>query len=351
MRRASPRSVSASRPLTRAAHAVVLGTAVAFATQIRGETLETHAVARKKTGVVPLLLQQGMREPEHDRDVGIRARRQPFRAEKVRHVVAQGTDIDEGHSGFARLAHGAALDVAGDAAVVDLAVLERHSAEADHELGVLDDRGPARVLALDPGEAPHDVRHDVLGRGEAVGIDGTGEAADEVQQAVKVALGVVKLSGAAPPVGAGKDRGVAVDAPHPLDLGRDETFGVVPGHRNQGLGPAPLRRRARTVVEVRAPHRRLHDANRRVHALDKAPPDRGGILVAIDGQQLADSPPLHPHTVRAVVVRGPRHGAGFNHCSVTSEQVCPSYPGILRAHSHAARAYFSACVAVSPGTA
>ena len=257
MRRASPRSISASRPLKLRRPRHILGPAVGLATQVGGEALEPDAVTREEVFVVPALFEQGMCESEHDRDVAVRPGRKPLRVEEVRHVVAQGTHVDEGDSGLARLAHVAALGVAGDAAVVDLAVLERHPSEADHELGVPDDRGPARVLTLEPGEGTHDVRHDVLGRGEAVGVDGAGEAAGEVQQAIQVALGVVELPGAAPAVGAGEDRGVAVGAPHPFDLRRDQAFGLVPGHGHEGLRPASLRRRARAVVEPGASHRGL----------------------------------------------------------------------------------------------
>ena len=313
MRRASLRSVSASRPLKRAAHATSLGRPSDFAAQVGGEALEADAVAREEVRVVPAFLEQGVRKTEHDGDVGVRSGREPLRVEEVRHVVAQGTHVDEGDPRLARLAHVAALGVAGDAAVVDLAVLERHPSEADHELGVLDDRGPARVLALEPGEGAHDVRHDVLRRGEAVGVDGAGEATDQVQQAVQVALGVVELSGAAPAVGAGKDGSVAVGAAHALDFGGDEAFGFIPRHRNEGLRPAPFRRRARPMVEPGTAHRRFHDAQRRVHALGEGVPYRGRIFVALHRKQLAHPPVLHPDPIGAVVVRGAGHRLEFSH--------------------------------------
>ena len=68
---------------------------VRFTRQIGGKSLETNAILRKENFIMQLFDIEGMCETEHERDVGVGARRPPFGVQIVRGVIATGRDANE----------------------------------------------------------------------------------------------------------------------------------------------------------------------------------------------------------------------------------------------------------------
>src|SRR5690606_30258660 len=96
---------------------------------------------------------------EHERRVRAGPDRQPHRGEVRMDVVAHGRDVHETDPGRATAALPTSGVVPADAARVGPGVLGRHAAEADDELAVRLDLGPARTTRPDaPRRAADDVR-------------------------------------------------------------------------------------------------------------------------------------------------------------------------------------------------
>lgn len=267
--RARLRIASASSPLIG-----VLGPAVDLAQKVRQETLEADAVAFEEGAIVQVLAHQGVRESQHHRHICVGSKRQPRRVQEVRGVVAKRTEVDELDALVARAAQPVARRVRRHAAGVDLGVLERDAAEHHHQLAVLGDGRPVGRPGQDLAQGADDVRQDHLGRGVAVGVDRAGVAARHVEEAMDLAMGVVKAPRARPAVGAGIDRLRPVLAPHPRDLTRDQVEGLVPVERHEGLGAAAGAVAAVPPFEPAGPDHGLRDAQRAVDGVGNRLADR-----------------------------------------------------------------------------
>ena len=194
----------------------VLWRIVVAAEQIAFEDVEAGAIARDKGAVPEIFDEQRVRERQHQRHVGADLDRQPPRAGRFRHVVAQRRDAVE-HGAAARgFLHRVALDVPADAAAGDIGILQRHAAEGQHRIGMLGDLIPGHVVARDGFVAAEDMRQD-HGRGAgAVAVHRAHIAAERhVQEAMNLALRVVETSGAGPAIGAAEHRGRAMFGPDP----------------------------------------------------------------------------------------------------------------------------------------
>ena len=132
----------------------VLRGPVPSAGEIENESLEPDRVFCQERLVMQTFGVERVSKTEHERDVGAGPGRHPLRTEAGEDVVSERRDVDERDPGIGRLAHVIALDVPSGAAGVDLAVLHRQSAERDHQVGVLDDRRPARVEGSSLNSSP-----------------------------------------------------------------------------------------------------------------------------------------------------------------------------------------------------
>ena len=215
----------------------------------------------------PLLVQR-VGQSEQERSVGIGPHRQPLRIEEVRRVLLEGTHVDEVDAVVPAALEPAPRDVASDPARVDLCVLQRDPAEHHHQLRVLRDHRPRGhgVQHVEELETEH-VRHDHLGRGGAVAVHRVGVAAEHLQEAVDLTLGVVKAPGAGPAVGAREDRLVAVQRLDPAELARREVEGLLPADGDEWLVTPAAAVLLRAALEPALAHRRLHDAGAVVNAV------------------------------------------------------------------------------------
>src|SRR5207244_5024009 len=156
---------------------------------------------------------------------------------------------DELAAALARRPHRLTLDVAADAAARDHTVLERHTAEGDHDLGLLDDLLPGHVPATDTLQRTEDMRKQHCRSAGAVTIDGADIPAERrVQEPVQLALRMVEAPGARPAIGAAEDRAGTVGIAHPRELTRQEIEHAVPRHRHEFVTAASIVG-ARTALE------------------------------------------------------------------------------------------------------
>ena len=157
--------------------------AVARAREVRLELVPARAALAQEALVVGADGDHRVREAHHQRDVGVRARRDPARPLRLVDVAADGTDVDEVDAGLARGQLGAPRHVPRESARVDLRVLEREAAERDDQLGVLRDLVPVRSRGVDRvGRAADDVRQDHLHGRAAVAVDRRRVAAVELRK-------------------------------------------------------------------------------------------------------------------------------------------------------------------------
>ena len=321
--------VWAPTPVMDSAQHRVPGEAVPRAREVGDESIEADRVLREERLVVEPFDVQGVREAEHERHVGVRTERNPLRPELRENVAPKRRDIDEPDTGIRRFAHVVALDVAPGAAVVDLAVLHRHPAECDQQIGVLDDRRPARVKGEQPEQHAEDMRQNDLPGREAVGVALVRMPADAVQEPPELARRVMELSGARPPVGAREDGPVSVRGDHACELARDEPVRLAPGNRDERLGAALRAIRIRAVLEPPLAHHRLGNPARIVEGVHHAVGDGRGIGVLFETVQRGQLPVAHHRAVRAPVCR--RQGQVLNRLGHGSMPKCPFQAVILPA--------------------
>lgn len=93
-----------------------LGHAVAAAHQVVLERGPAVAAAGDELAVVRTVADDLVHQGQHQRRVGVGPGRQPFELRLVGQVAPERTDADEAAAARRRFAHGAALDVAADAA-------------------------------------------------------------------------------------------------------------------------------------------------------------------------------------------------------------------------------------------
>ena len=141
-----------------------------------------------------------MREREHRRRVGSRHDRMPRGGDIRNEVAAQRAEQLERQPAPSRFGEARRQRVTSHATGADPRVLHVHPAERDDQLGVFEDRLPRCRAAEHLVGATDDVGEDHLGRAERVAVDRPGVTANAVQEAVQLALRVVKPTGARPAV-------------------------------------------------------------------------------------------------------------------------------------------------------
>ena len=103
-----------------------------------------------------------------------------------------------------------AQTVLADPATRDLSVARRDAAEHHDQSALPGDHAPTGRLLHVVSEIAHDVRHQDQCGVVAVVAFRAHEAAGRIQEALELALRMVKATGAGPAIGAGEDRLVAV---------------------------------------------------------------------------------------------------------------------------------------------
>ena len=196
-------------------------------------------VASQERGIVEVFGDEGVGEGEHDGDVGAGdgAGASGRRASSGRSSRMRAEEV-EGDAAGGEGAEVVADGVAGDAAGGDVGVLHGHAAEADDQLGVLGDDGPGGGVAEHVAHAADDAVEDDLARRVGVGVAGVDVAAERVQEAVELALGVVEAAGAGPAVGAAEDRLGAVVGVDAVEFGGEELGGGLPIDGDERVGAA-----------------------------------------------------------------------------------------------------------------
>ncbi|MCY1526730.1 hypothetical protein D9M68_617690 [compost metagenome] len=177
-----------------------LGLSVLLSTQVGGKAAKAHAVALQEGGVMQAFDEQGMRQTHHQRGVGVGAYRQPFESGARVQVVANRADVDKARARGGHPAQGTGDLMLTRAAGADLRVLGRHAAEGNEQGGMPGQHIPGGVDSHQFIHGGHDMRHQHACGSQAVGIGVAHIAADGVQEAVDLALGMMKAPGAGPAV-------------------------------------------------------------------------------------------------------------------------------------------------------
>lgn len=126
-----------------------------------------------------------------------------------------------------------------------------------------------------------DMRQNDGGGPKTVGVDGRGEAASEIEEALELALRMVEAPRAGPAIGSAEDGGIAVNRADALDLPGDERRRLVPADADElitaTVSAAPLRIFSR--CEPALAHHRVEDARRVVLEIEISRPDRRRLRV------------------------------------------------------------------------
>ena len=135
------------------------------------------------------------------------------------------------------------------------------AAEAHQQIGVLGDHRPVRGALEQVVVRAHHPGHDHPGGAETVGVPRKRVAAKQFEESVHLTLRVVEPARTGPAVGTAVDGLVAVGVDDAAQFAGEQFGEVVPGHRDELVGAAPVAR-ARPVLEPatsdgRAAHPRL----------------------------------------------------------------------------------------------
>ena len=114
---------------------------------------------------------QRVHQRQHQRGVGAGDVGDPSGAGLLGQIGAQRTDKDEIAAARGSARHGAALDMLADVPAGHHAVLQRHAAEGEHDLAVLDDLLPGHVALGQLLVVADDVRHQDRGGARTIGVD------------------------------------------------------------------------------------------------------------------------------------------------------------------------------------
>ena len=267
----------------------VLGEAVGGARQIGQEAVETDAMGGQELAVAKPFRVERMGQPQHQRDIGVGARGEPLGLQRRVHVAAHRPHQHEFDADATAGLQPLLLRVAPGSAGAHLAVAAGQAAEGDDQLSAPGDRFPAGVAQQHLLERAQDVGHDHLARGIAVAVARGGVAADAVEEAVKLALGVMEAPGAGPAVAAGVDRRIAMGAAHAAQLAGGEVERPLPADGDEGLAPAPRAVAAGAALQPPLAHRRLADAHRIVERARHGAAQPGRIGIA-RGRMHGDNP-------------------------------------------------------------
>jgi hypothetical protein len=142
----------------------VLRLAVGLAQQVALEHRPAGRKAVEECAIVPSFDHQRVHECKHQRDIGAGDVADPFGAGFVGQIAAQRADMHEFATARSGACHGAALDMLAGAAAGHHAVFQRHTAEGEHDLAVVDDLLPGHVALGQLLVVADDMRHHDGGR-------------------------------------------------------------------------------------------------------------------------------------------------------------------------------------------
>ncbi|MNE40237.1 hypothetical protein D3C80_1342360 [compost metagenome] len=117
---------------------------------------------------------------QHERNVGARNDRQPFRIHFRRKVVLKRGDGHEPGAASTGAGQFRPHDMSSYTATMHVGVLNRHSAEGDDEFCAALDRIPGDALAVDRVIRPQYMRDNDRCRAGTVGVDGSHVTAEHV---------------------------------------------------------------------------------------------------------------------------------------------------------------------------
>ena len=238
----------------------VLGLAVGLAQHVALEHRPADRIAIEESAIVQPFDDQRVHQRQHQGDIGAGDVADPLRAGFIRQIAAQRADMHELAAARRGARHRAALDMLAGAAAGHHAVLQRHATEGEHDIAVLDDLLPGYVALGQFLVVADDVRHHDGGGTRTIGVDRFDVAAHrDVQEAMDLALRVVKAAGARPAIGAAEHRARTEIVAHAGEFGAEQVQRVLPGHRNE-LVAAAARVRPALSFEPAAAHHRLRDA-------------------------------------------------------------------------------------------
>ncbi len=160
-----------------------------------------------------------------------------------------------------------------------LRVLARHAAEGDEQPCVRRQRPPIGVVGHETVHGVDDVRHDHPPGAQAVGVVVPHVPANAVQEAVQLALRVVKAPRAGPTVRATEEGLVTLLLAHAAQLTSHQLQGPVPGHLHERLTASQRRTCAWALLKPAAPHRRGSHAGPLPVGLQHGQADGGGVRV------------------------------------------------------------------------
>ena len=266
--------VFAGMPHTAAAHSGSFGLTVLLTHEVGAEGFEPDAILVQECLVVEALVKQRVGQTQHQRGVGVGAWRQPFRLEEIRGVVPYGADVHELDAVLLAAFEPAACGMLAQAAGADLSVLQRESPETDHKLRMPGDHRPRGGAAADGSPAvSKDMGDDDFPRRKAVGVDGPDIAAQLIQEAVQLTLGVVETTGGGPAVGSPENSRVPEGLPYSPQLAGDQVKRLVPAYGNEGFRTAAPAMMSGSSLQPTLAYHGLRDPAGVVHDVRDRPTD------------------------------------------------------------------------------
>ena len=176
-----------------------------------------------------------------------------------RQIIPQWADQHEFGAARTGLTQPVADDVAADAAAGNHRVLRCHAAEGNHQLGFRGDVVPGDGAARNVLIRPHRMGQDHGGGAGAIAVDGPDITAERVQEAVDLALCVMKPSGAGPAIRPAIHRFGAVRLVHAAQLCGEQVQRLRPFQLDEAVA-ATLRIRAGATFQPPLAHCRPGDA-------------------------------------------------------------------------------------------
>ncbi len=250
------------------------------------ELVEAHRAAVEERAIVQLLGEQHVAQRQDQRGVSVGPDRQPFDVAAGVEILGGRRDVDEAHALGAHAVEPVLQPMHHRAAGIDLRVLVRRAAEGDEQLAMLGQHIPRRVHRHQVFHRGHDVRHQHARSAQAVGIHVAHIAADRIQEAVDLALGVMEAAGARPAVGAAEDRAVRMRLLHPLELAGDAIERLVPRQLDERLLSTFVAIRAGAVLEPAPAEGRPADPQPRHLVGQHVQADRRRIGIVREGVEL-----------------------------------------------------------------
>ena len=203
---------------------------VCFTFKVSFEALISDTILIKKIKIVQVVFEQGVRDAQHQRNIGVGNDWQPVGVEVRPGIVPDRADADEFHAGFGGLQRVVLLYVPSMSAKFYLCIFQREAAESNKQFGIFNDGRPGRRVHQHDEEIAHHVRDNDLCRGKAVRVDRVGESAKTVQESMKLTRRMMEFSGTCPAVRSGVDCLIAVVGFNSLQSVRDDCFGLFPGN-------------------------------------------------------------------------------------------------------------------------